>query len=81
MPQRPDASTFALPGPRGIERPRASSRRWCRHAADTVAAGGRGFGTEVWLKHENHTPIGAFKARSAAMYFRRLMEREPAAAA
>jgi threonine dehydratase len=36
------------------------------------------FGTEVWLKHENHTPIGAFKARSAAVYFRQLMEREPA---
>jgi threonine dehydratase len=36
------------------------------------------FGTEVWLKHENHTPIGAFKARSAAIYFRKLMEREPA---
>ena len=35
------------------------------------------FGTEVWLKHENHTPIGAFKARSAATYFRALMEREP----
>lgn len=35
------------------------------------------FGTEVWLKHENHTPIGAFKARSAAIYFRALMEREP----
>jgi threonine dehydratase len=35
------------------------------------------FGAEVWLKHENHTPIGAFKARSAATYFRRLMEREP----
>jgi len=35
------------------------------------------FGTEVWLKHENHTPIGAFKARSAAMYFQRLMQREP----
>ena len=35
------------------------------------------FGTEVWLKHENHTPIGAFKARSAAMYFKKLMEREP----
>jgi threonine dehydratase len=35
------------------------------------------FGTEVWLKHENHTPIGAFKARSAGTYFRRLMEREP----
>jgi threonine dehydratase len=36
------------------------------------------FGTEVWIKHENHTPIGAFKARSAAIYFRKLMEREPA---
>ena len=35
------------------------------------------FGAEVWLKHENHTPIGAFKARSAAIYFRKLMTREP----
>ncbi len=35
------------------------------------------FGAEVWLKHENHTPIGAFKARSAAIYFRALMAREP----
>lgn len=35
------------------------------------------FGAEVWLKHENHTPIGAFKARSAAMYFQKLMQREP----
>jgi len=38
------------------------------------------FGTEVWIKHENHTPIGAFKARSAAMYFRKLLQREPACA-
>ena len=36
------------------------------------------FGTEVWLKHENHTPIGAFKARSAAIYFQKLVQREPA---
>jgi threonine dehydratase len=36
------------------------------------------FGTQVWLKHENHTPIGAFKARSAAMYFNELLKREPA---
>jgi len=35
------------------------------------------FGAEVWLKHENHTPIGAFKARSATMYFHKLMQREP----
>ena len=35
------------------------------------------FGAEIWLKHENHTPIGAFKARSAAVYFRQLLQREP----
>ena len=35
------------------------------------------FDAEVWVKHENHTPIGAFKARSAAVYFRKLLEREP----
>jgi threonine dehydratase len=36
------------------------------------------FGAEVWLKHENHTPIGAFKARSVAVYFRELLRRDPA---
>lgn len=35
------------------------------------------FGAEVWLKHENHTPIGAFKARSAPVYFRAMLAREP----
>jgi hypothetical protein len=25
-------------------------------------------GTEIWVKHENHTPIGAFKARTAIVY-------------
>jgi threonine dehydratase len=25
-------------------------------------------GVEVWVKHENHTPIGAFKARTAIVY-------------
>ena len=25
-------------------------------------------GTEVWVKHENHTPIAAFKARTAVVY-------------
>lgn len=24
--------------------------------------------TEVWIKHENHTPVGAFKARTAVVY-------------
>ncbi len=26
-------------------------------------------GTEVWLKHENHTPSGAFKVRGGLVYF------------
>jgi threonine dehydratase len=29
---------------------------------------GERLGTEVWVKHENHTPIGAFKARTAVVY-------------
>ena len=31
-------------------------------------------GTEVWIKHENHTPLGAFKIRGGLVYFRRLRE-------
>ena len=31
-------------------------------------------GTEVWVKHENHTPIGAFKIRGGLVYFSRLMK-------
>jgi threonine dehydratase len=34
-------------------------------------------GTEVWVKHENHTPIGAFKARTAIVYAEELLQREP----
>lgn len=29
-------------------------------------------GAEVWVKHENHTPIGAFKLRGGLVYFRNL---------
>src|SRR5947209_3765793 len=29
-------------------------------------------GTEVWIKHENHGPVGAFKIRGALVYFRDL---------
>lgn len=35
-------------------------------------------GTELWVKHENHTPIGSFKVRGALQYFARLKMREPA---
>jgi threonine dehydratase len=34
-------------------------------------------GTEVWVKHENHTPLGAFKVRGGLVYMQRLREREP----
>jgi threonine dehydratase len=32
---------------------------------------------EVWVKHENHTPLGAFKVRGGLVYLQRLREREP----
>jgi len=31
-------------------------------------------GTEAWLKHENHTPVGAFKLRGGLVYFSQLKE-------
>jgi threonine dehydratase len=34
----------------------------------------RRVGAEVWLKHENHTPVGAFKVRGGLAYFRHLRE-------
>lgn len=34
-------------------------------------------GCEVWLKHENHTPIGAFKARGGLVYLDELLRRQP----
>ena len=37
-------------------------------------------GTEVWVKHENHTPIGAFKVRGGLTYLTELRRREPEAA-
>ena len=36
----------------------------------------RRLGTEVWLKHENHTPVGAFKIRGALVYFDRLRDEQ-----
>lgn len=34
-------------------------------------------GTEVWVKHENHTPIGAFKVRGGLVYIDDLARRTP----
>jgi threonine dehydratase len=77
-PTRDSAPAPALPGREDIE----SAARFLaplvpptpQYAWPQVGAA---LGAEAWLKHENHTPIGAFKARSAATYFRALMAREP----
>ena len=34
-------------------------------------------GCEVWVKHENHTPIGAFKVRGGLVYMDRLKRERP----
>ena len=34
-------------------------------------------GCEVWVKHENHTPIGAFKVRGGLVYMDRVKRAEP----
>ena len=34
-------------------------------------------GSPVWVKHENHSPVGAFKLRGGLVYLHELMRREP----
>jgi threonine dehydratase len=34
-------------------------------------------GVEVWVKHENHTPAGAFKIRGGLVYFDRMKRERP----
>ena len=34
-------------------------------------------GSTVWVKHENHTPIGAFKVRGGVVYMADLLARKP----
>jgi len=41
----------------------------------------RRIGCSVWVKHENHTPTGAFKVRGGLVYFDRLTRRLPEARA
>jgi len=36
-------------------------------------------GAELWVKHENHTPTGAFKLRGGLVYVERLRRERPAA--
>lgn len=39
-----------------------------------------GLGLELWVKHENHTPVGAFKIRGGLVYLDELRRREPGVA-
>jgi threonine dehydratase len=34
-------------------------------------------GAEVWVKHENHTPVGSFKVRGGVVYMERLQRLSP----
>ncbi len=34
-------------------------------------------GCEVWVKHENHNPTGAFKVRGGLVYLHHLLQRQP----
>ena len=34
-------------------------------------------GAEAWIKHENHTPLGAFKVRGGLVYMDALVKRQP----
>jgi threonine dehydratase len=36
-----------------------------------------GVGLELWIKHENHTPVGAFKIRGGLVYLDELKRAEP----
>jgi threonine dehydratase len=36
-----------------------------------------GLGCELWLKHENHTPVGAFKIRGGLVYMDELKRTQP----
>lgn len=37
----------------------------------------KALGAEAWVKHENHTPLGAFKVRGGLVYMDALTRREP----
>jgi threonine dehydratase len=34
-------------------------------------------GADVWIKHENHLPVGAFKVRGGLVYINELKQQEP----
>jgi len=69
--------TWSLPALQAAARtvhavmPPTPQYRWPLLEAAFAAAPGDG--TALWLKHENHTPVGAFKLRGGLVYLDRLM--------
>ncbi|HTD03832.1 threonine dehydratase [Undibacterium sp.] len=70
--------TFTLPGKSDIETaadivyaamPPTPQYQW-QQISDAL-------GAQVWLKHENHTPTGAFKVRGGLVYMHELQRRLP----
>ena len=45
---------------------------------EAALQGAPGDGTELWLKHENHSPVGAFKIRGGLVYFERWLKGQSA---
>jgi len=48
-----------------------------RLSASELLPAGHCLGTEAWIKHENHTPVGAFKLRGALVYMDWLKQSHP----
>jgi threonine dehydratase len=51
-----------------------------RFSSGQPLSSGQRLGTEAWIKHENHTPVGAFKLRGALVYANWLKQMQPALA-
>jgi threonine dehydratase len=65
LPTLPDIEAAAAVVYRGM--PATPQYRW--------ALSSRRLGTHCWLKHENHTPVGAFKIRGGLTFFDDLLQR------
>src|ERR1022692_2647314 len=73
-------------------RPSPAARRWCEEAQAIVGAAMPPTPAHAWpllserlgataiVKHENHTPIGAFKVRGGLVYVDRLKRERPGVA-
>ncbi|EJN08798.1 threonine dehydratase [Herbaspirillum sp. YR522] len=73
-----DAARDLLPGLAEIER---AAQVVYRGMAPTSQLSwpllNRALGAEVWVKHENHAPTGAFKVRGGMVYLQHLARRQP----